>query len=84
MLILALILIGMLVGWIANMILGGSSRPDNWGELLIAGIAGSFVGGLLLSLVFGDGLSIRPSGLIGSVLGAVIILFVVRKVRARR
>ena len=51
---------------------------------LIAGLVGSFVGGLLASLISGDGISIRPSGLIGSVLGAVIVLAVWRGVRARR
>jgi uncharacterized membrane protein YeaQ/YmgE (transglycosylase-associated protein family) len=37
------------------------------------GIAGSFVGGLLASLLAGDGLELRPSGLIGSIVGAVIV-----------
>lgn len=60
-----------------HLILGGSARPESWGELLIAGLAGSFVGGLLLSLLAGDGLAIQPSGLIGSVAGAVIVLAVV-------
>lgn len=40
---------------------------------LVAGLAGSFVGGLLISLIAGDGLDIRPSGVIGSILGAVIV-----------
>ena len=49
-------------------------RTDNWGELLIAGVVGSFVGGLLASLIAGDGLALRPSGIIGSVIGAVLVL----------
>ncbi len=84
MLILALILIGMIVGWLANLVLGGGTRPDNWGELLVAGLAGSFVGGLLISLIAGDGLAIRPSGLIGSVIGTVIVLVIWRKLRAAK
>src|SRR4051794_17783618 len=39
---------------------------------IIAGIAGSFLGGLLASLIAGDGLKLRPSGFIGSIAGAVI------------
>ena len=33
----------------------------------------SLVGGLLVSLIAGDGLSLRPSGILGSLAGAVII-----------
>jgi uncharacterized membrane protein YeaQ/YmgE (transglycosylase-associated protein family) len=40
---------------------------------LVAGLAGSFVGGLLGSLLAGEGLELRPSGIIGSLVGAVIV-----------
>jgi uncharacterized membrane protein YeaQ/YmgE (transglycosylase-associated protein family) len=53
-------------------------------RLLIAGLVGSFVGGLLLNLIFGDGFKIAPSGIIGSVLGAVIVLVVWRGVRGSK
>ena len=33
---------------------------------LVAGLGGSFVGGLLASLLAGDGLAFKPSGIIGS------------------
>ncbi len=74
MILLALLLWGLVAGWLANMLLGGGMRTDNWGELLIAGVVGSFVGGLLASLIAGDGLALRPSGIIGSVIGAVLVL----------
>ena len=74
MLILVLLAFGMLVGWLAQLFLGLGTRPN--GQSLIAGIVGSFVGGLLLSLLAGDGLALRPSGLIGSFVGAVIVLAV--------
>jgi uncharacterized membrane protein YeaQ/YmgE (transglycosylase-associated protein family) len=73
MLILAIIVAGMLVGWLAQLLLGANSRTVDWGMALIAGIGGSFVGGLIGSLAAGDGLALRPSGLIGSLLGAVIV-----------
>jgi len=73
-LILGIFGFGLLLGWIANLILGGGSRPQDWGPLLIAGFSGSFVGGLLISLLSGDGFNLRPSGIIGSILGAVIVL----------
>ena len=81
MLILAILSIGLMAGWLANAILGGGAHPKEWGELVIAGFAGSFVGGLLASLIAGDGLKIRPSGLIGSIVGAVIVLAIMRAVR---
>ena len=73
MLILILIVAGMFVGWIAQLLLGADSRSVDWGMALIAGLVGSFVGGLLFSLVAGDGLDIRPSGLIGSLVGALVV-----------
>lgn len=73
MLILAIIIAGMFVGWLAQLVLGATSRTTDWGMALIAGVAGSFVGGLLISLIAGDGLSLRPSGFIGSLVGALVV-----------
>lgn len=76
MLILGLILFGMMIGAIAQIILGGKSRRGfDWGMALVAGLAGSFVGGLLFSLLAGDGIDLAPSGIIGSIVGAVIVTF---------
>jgi uncharacterized membrane protein YeaQ/YmgE (transglycosylase-associated protein family) len=75
-LILGIIVFGLFVGWLAQLALGMGSKPD--GQTLVAGLAGSFVGGLLASLIAGDGLDLRPSGFIGSFLGAVIVLAVWR------
>jgi uncharacterized membrane protein YeaQ/YmgE (transglycosylase-associated protein family) len=74
-LILAIIGFGALVGAAAQLIVGRMGRLGtiDWGVAIISGIAGSFVGGLLISLIAGDGLRIRPSGIIGSILGAVIV-----------
>jgi uncharacterized membrane protein YeaQ/YmgE (transglycosylase-associated protein family) len=73
MLILGIILFGMLAGWVAQLIMGRRGNEIDWTMALIAGLAGSFVGGLVLSLLFGDGLSLRPSGIIGSIVGALIV-----------
>jgi uncharacterized membrane protein YeaQ/YmgE (transglycosylase-associated protein family) len=80
MLILFIIVLGMAAGWVAQLILG---RSTNWGEALVAGLIGSFVGGLLGSLLAGDGLEIRASGLIGSIAGAVLVLAIWGAVRGR-
>ena len=80
-LILAILAFGMIVGWLAQLVLGMGTRPN--AQSLIAGLVGSFVGGLLASLTAGDGLSIQPSGLIGSFVGAVIVLLIWRAVDSR-
>ena len=72
----------MLIGWLAQLALGMGTRPN--AQSLIAGLVGSFVGGLIASLLAGDGLSIRPSGLIGSFVGAIIVLLVWRAVESRQ
>jgi uncharacterized membrane protein YeaQ/YmgE (transglycosylase-associated protein family) len=72
LLILIIIVFGLFCGWIAGLLLGRGSRLD--GRALIAGLVGSFVGGLIFSLLAGDGLELRSSGLLGSILGAVIVL----------
>ena len=73
MLILALIVLGMMIGWLAQFLLGRGAGQTDWTLAFIAGILGSFVGGLLVSLLAGDGLALKPSGLIGSLLGALIV-----------
>ena len=73
MLILGIILFGMLIGAGAQLILGRSGRGVDWGLALVAGLVGSFVGGLLISLLAGDGLDLRPSGIIGSLVGALLV-----------
>lgn len=83
MIIIAIVVWGFFAGWIANLILGGGSRPNDWGPLLIAGLLGSFVGGMLGSLIAGDGLALRPSGIIGSVVGAVVVLAALKFFRDR-
>ncbi len=72
MLFLALIVFGMFAGWIAQILLGRKGYRTNWSLALIAGLVGSFVGGLLFSLLTGNGLDLHPTGLIGSIVGAVV------------
>lgn len=73
MLILAIIVFGMCVGWFAQFVLRRDGERTDWAMALIAGLGGSFVGGLIFSLIAGDGIDLAPSGLIGSVVGALVI-----------
>jgi uncharacterized membrane protein YeaQ/YmgE (transglycosylase-associated protein family) len=81
--LLYLLVWGLFCGWLANIILGRGSRPAEWWPLLVAGLAGSFVGGTLLSLIIDGDLEIRLSGIVGSVIGAIIVLAVTEAVRNR-
>ena len=74
MLIIGVLLFGMVTGAIAWVLLGRGKV--SWPEAFAAGIIGSFVGGLGTSLLSGDGIALRPSGIIGSVVGAVVVLLV--------
>jgi uncharacterized membrane protein YeaQ/YmgE (transglycosylase-associated protein family) len=82
-LILGLILFGMLIGAAAQLILGKQHGAYDWGMALASGLIGSFVGGLLISLLHGDGFNLRPSGIIGSLAGAIIVTAVWRAIAAK-
>jgi uncharacterized membrane protein YeaQ/YmgE (transglycosylase-associated protein family) len=77
--ILALVLIPLVAGFVANLVVGKGKGFLNW-ELFVAGIIGSFVGGSIGNLITGesifggDGFNIHISGLLGSIVGAIIVL----------
>jgi uncharacterized membrane protein YeaQ/YmgE (transglycosylase-associated protein family) len=73
MLIIGIILFGMVVGAIAQFIVGRSAKGIDWSLAFCAGLVGALVGGLVTSLLAGDGLSLRPSGVIGSIVGAALV-----------
>ena len=81
---MAIILFGMVVGGLAQLILGQTSRRMDWGMAFVAGLIGSFVGGLLVSLLAGDGLELHATGIVGSVVGAVIVTAIWQWVRSGR
>jgi uncharacterized membrane protein YeaQ/YmgE (transglycosylase-associated protein family) len=72
-LIIALILFGMLVGALAQLVVGQQGSGIDWPMAFAAGLIGSFVGGLLISLLAGDGLELEASGLLGSLAGAILV-----------
>jgi uncharacterized membrane protein YeaQ/YmgE (transglycosylase-associated protein family) len=74
-LLLGFTVIALVAGFVANLIVGKGRGFEMW-ELFVAGIVGSFVGGTLLNLIFEGDLNVSPIGLIGSTLGAIIVLAV--------
>jgi len=84
--IIVLVVIGAIAGFIARALVPGN---DSMGimQTIVLGIVGSFIGGFLGALLFGkdalEGL-LQPSGIIGSIVGAIIALLVYNAVTGRK
>ena len=81
--ILWMILIGLIAGAIAKAIMPGKD-PGGIVVTILLGIAGSFVGGLLANMLGMNREGDTTVGLIGSVIGAIILLAIYRAVAGRR
>ena len=79
--IIGWIVIGLIAGAIARWLMPGPD-PMGWLGTILLGIVGSLVGGTLLNLLFGGGLELAASGILGSILGALIALWVWRRMRS--
>ena len=74
--ILIWIVFGFVVGLLARAIMPGRQGMGLIATTLL-GIAGSVIGGLVASLITGvEAFRFTPAGLIGSILGALLLLFV--------
>lgn len=69
--------IGLVIGALAKLLMPGPD-PGGWFVTILLGIAGSWVGGFALSLLGVVGLG---PALVGSVLGAMLLLLVYRTVK---
>ena len=84
--ILYLILVGLVAGFIARALVPGRDPMSVTGTILL-GIVGSFIGGFLGYVLFNKDLdegALQASGVIGSIIGAVIALLIYRAVASRR
>ena len=83
--IIVLLVVGLLAGALARLLVPGDDSMSLSATWLI-GVAGSFVGGFLGYVLFGadiDDGAVQVSGVIGSVLGAVVILLIMRATNRR-
>jgi uncharacterized membrane protein YeaQ/YmgE (transglycosylase-associated protein family) len=79
--IIVLLVIGFVAGALARLLVPGPD-PMSMGGTWLLGVIGSFVGGFLGYVLFGADLddgAVQVSGVIGSIVGAVIVLLVYRR-----
>jgi len=85
-LIISLIVIGIIAGALARLIVPGKQDLSIL-MTIVLGIVGSFVGGFLGFLIFQhdpmDGF-FQPAGIIGSIIGAIIVLLIWTRFGGRR
>lgn len=84
--ILFLLVVGLVAGFIARALVPGDDSMSV-GMTLLLGIVGSFVGGFIGWALFGKDFeegALQPSGLIGSIVGAIVVLLIWRAVNGRR
>jgi uncharacterized membrane protein YeaQ/YmgE (transglycosylase-associated protein family) len=77
-LIITLLIVGLVAGALARLLVPGR-QPIGIGGTILVGLVGSFVGGFLGYVLFhhdANSGAFQPSGLIGSVIGAVIVLLI--------
>ncbi|AND17630.1 GlsB/YeaQ/YmgE family stress response membrane protein [Rathayibacter tritici] len=84
-LIISLIVVGLIAGALARLIVPGK-QSISIAMTIVLGIIGSFVGGFLGFLIFQhdpmDGF-FQPAGIIGSIIGAIIVLLVYTRFAGR-
>lgn len=85
-LIISILVIGLIAGALARLLVPGK-QSLSVPMTIVLGVVGSFVGGFLGYLLFhkdsAEGF-IQPSGIIGSVIGAVVVLVIWLRVGGRR
>ncbi|HWP47637.1 MAG TPA: GlsB/YeaQ/YmgE family stress response membrane protein [Candidatus Limnocylindrales bacterium] len=78
------LIVGGLIGWIASLIMRTDAQQGIFLNIVV-GIVGAFLGGLLLSPIFGVGTinqnNFSLGGLLVSLLGAIILLAIVNMFR---
>ncbi len=79
--VIAWIIMGALVGWIASMIMKTNAKQGGFANIMV-GIIGAFVGGFIMHLFGGSGANAADAfswqSFFVSLLGAVVVLFIYR------
>ena len=84
-LIVSIIVVGLIAGAVARLVVPGRQNMSVV-MTIVLGIIGSFVGGFLGYLLFGrdaGGGFLQPAGIIGSIIGAILVLVIWGAVQRR-
>jgi uncharacterized membrane protein YeaQ/YmgE (transglycosylase-associated protein family) len=80
--IIVLLVVGLIAGFVARAVIPGKQHMSV-GMTIVLGIIGSLVGNFLASLIFHGDLNLGTSGIIGSIVGAIIVLGIYVAVEGR-
>ena len=81
--ILSWIIVGALAGWIASLIMGTNNQQGCLLDIVV-GVVGAFIGGFVMSLLgFGTFTGFNLWSIIVAIVGAVILLAIIKAVRGR-
>jgi uncharacterized membrane protein YeaQ/YmgE (transglycosylase-associated protein family) len=84
--LLYMLVIGIVAGFLARLLVPGRDPMGFWATVLL-GVVGSFIGGFLGYVLFGKDLdegALQASGIIGSIIGAVVALLIYRAITRNR
>lgn len=76
------IIFGLIIGGLARLLMPGSDPLGCLGTILL-GVGGSLLGGFLANLLLGRGEEFQPASFLGSLLGALLLLFLARQFSSR-
>lgn len=81
--IIGMVIVGLIAGALARLLMPGRD-PMGIIMTIVLGIAGSFVGGFVAGLIWRNETgTFRPGGILLSILGAILLLFLWRMIRGR-
>lgn len=73
--LLVMAVLGLFAGAVARFLVPGRQSMGLLATMIL-GIVGSFVGGFLGNLIFGGEFVLSASGIIGSIIGAIVVLLI--------
>lgn len=84
--IIGLVIVGIIAGFVARAVVPGDDSMSV-GATIVLGIVGSFIGGFLADALFrndAEDIGLAPSGIIGSIVGAIIALLIYNAATSRK